>query len=256
MKIMVASDLHLEHGLGGLSQIIPETAFYEHPEVIVLAGDIDSHSNIQNTLEEICELFLDSRVIYIPGNHEYYSMHLSIDEINRRLFKEVDDLKDFYKVELLNNSSTTINGINFYGGCMWSDVKDGDQNCITCGDEDFIGMTIDKSRELHDKFKVGLDNHIARYGMEKSVVVSHFSPSMRYSHPGFPLKDGYARYFSANMDQYLDSKLKAWIFGHTHFSVHDIAKNGTHVISCQKGYGFEEGSIYLSKPKPFTVFDI
>ena len=255
MKIMVASDLHLEHNVGGVCQVIPENAFYQRPDVIVLAGDIDTSSNLEESLHDICDTFIDIPVIFVPGNHEYYSRLYDFEYIQNRLRNIIDRLKQKFDIRYLDNSSTTIDDINFYGGCMWSDVKHGDQYSVTCGDEDMIGMTIEQSRKLHAQFKAGLDDHIAVHGLETSVVVSHFSPSMRYSHPGFS-KDGHAHYFSANMDQYIDSKLKAWIFGHTHASVYDVAKNGTQVISCQQGYGFEKGSIYLDDPKPFSMFDI
>ena len=69
MKIQIASDLHLE----GRKGYMPERAAFDpvpSRDVLVLAGDIGTHLLAQEFVLRVLEI---SPVIYVPGNHEYYT---------------------------------------------------------------------------------------------------------------------------------------------------------------------------------------
>ena len=72
-SFQIASDLHIEYKNNDvhdpLNYIIPSA------EVLILAGDIGSfykHHQLKSFLKRLCEYF--QAVIYIPGNHEYYTI--------------------------------------------------------------------------------------------------------------------------------------------------------------------------------------
>ena len=69
MKIQIASDLHLELRRNHEPELHD---FYpvEDRDLLVLAGDIGAYMNAWGFIEEELRR---SPVIYVPGNHEYYS---------------------------------------------------------------------------------------------------------------------------------------------------------------------------------------
>lgn len=261
MKIMVASDLHLEHR-NGLMDVLPQHALFQQPDVLILAGDIHCHLGLKDTLTDICELFPDTLILYTTGNHEYYSRRYTMDEIDVTIRIIEGDLNNQgYNFRFLNNDSFSYQGIHFYGGCMWSDLH---HKYPTIANTDSVmvrtddgGLNEDDVRGLWLKFKYGLDNHIEKYGSENTVVVSHFSPSIDFGNPLIDNDGSFIEYyFSASMDTYLnDMSLKAWFYGHTHYSQqHTMECSGCLVASCQGGYPHENGIIH--EPKPFTIFEV
>ena len=69
MKIQIASDLHLEKR----RDYEPELHDFfpvEDRDVLVLAGDIGTYMQAWSFIEQELRR---SPVIYVPGNHEYYS---------------------------------------------------------------------------------------------------------------------------------------------------------------------------------------
>lgn len=247
MDIMLASDLHIEF-LPSLHSVIPENVLYKHPDVLVLAGDIDGHPYLEYSLEEFCELFMDSMIIYTPGNHEFYTDDgLTKEEIDKKI-KDIEyklNLKG-YKFKVLQNESFTYEGIHFYGGTMWSDINV-DKPEVANGDSFNIRTDlsseydVDVCRAYWSKFKDGLDEHLDKYGTENTVVISHFSPSIQFNNPFVPDSE-LTYYFCASMDAYLEMPIKAWLYGHTHYSMREVMPNGCVVMSAQGGYHFANES--------------
>lgn len=263
MKIMVASDLHLEHR-NGLSEVLPQNAMFKNPDVLVLAGDIHSHLSIKETLIDFCELFPDTMILYTTGNHEYYSRSLTMDMIDNKIRDAEQELISLgYKIRFLNNESFSYQGIHFYGGCMWSQLHHKypqiaftDAGMINLSKD--VGLHENAVIKLWEGFKDGLDKHIETYGDENTVVISHFSPSIDFDNPFIPPRDDcfLTYYFCAPMDKYIkEMKLKAWFYGHNHYSTQKvIEESGCLVASCQAGYP-REHEVH-PEPKPFTVFEI
>ena len=73
MRVQLLSDLHLEfHRDGGkafLKSLDPSGV-----DVLVLAGDVDvAAGGLLQSLTSICRLYRDSSVVYVAGNHEFYT---------------------------------------------------------------------------------------------------------------------------------------------------------------------------------------
>lgn len=265
MKIMVASDLHLEHR-NSISEVMPQNAMFANPDVIILAGDIHSHLGIEKTLFDICDMFPDSLVLYTTGNHEYYSNELTMSDIDSNI-RNIEEklISQGYKFRFLNNESYNYQGIHFYGGCMWSKLHEKhpqiaftDASMINWTDTE--GLNSFNVTKLWEAFKEGLDSHLEKFGAENTVVFSHFSPSLDFINPFVaPQEDCFLDYyFSAPMDKYIkETKIKAWFYGHNHYSEQRvIEKSGCLVASCQAGYPRENENEVPPNPRPFTVFEI
>src|SRR5258708_6266106 len=69
MILQLLSDLHFEmmvdKGKSFINSLDPTGV-----DVLVLAGDIDSYKNIEDTLKAFAEKY--QRSIYLPGNHSFY----------------------------------------------------------------------------------------------------------------------------------------------------------------------------------------
>ena len=90
MKIQIASDLHLEFGN---RRVPPAHSFrpVSDRDVLVLAGDIGRQRMARFFVEREMAI---SPVVYVPGNHEYYSSRsrASIDGDWREIAAEHPDL--------------------------------------------------------------------------------------------------------------------------------------------------------------------
>ncbi len=106
MKIITYSDLHLEFG-GNWR--IPDNI---DSDIMILAGDIITFRNFQ-PLHTLLENW-DKPVLYVTGNHEYYNCRMGESEAAFRA-RLNDHLP---RVRYLQNESTSIDGVHFFGGTM------------------------------------------------------------------------------------------------------------------------------------------
>lgn len=89
LKIVAISDVHLGNGTrkARLKEFV-DMINYEHPDLIVIAGDLIDNSLLplyqQNMVEELNRLKAPMGIYMVPGNHEYIS---GIEECKRFLEK-------------------------------------------------------------------------------------------------------------------------------------------------------------------------
>src|ERR1700674_5752821 len=114
-RIITYSDLHLEFGSGWM---LPPAV---NGDVMILAGDIVTLSDYE-PLDQILRKW-KKPVLYVTGNHEYYTRRPMNEEECR--FKAW--LEDRHQhVKLLLDEEVSIGGVNFFGGTMWTDFNGGD----------------------------------------------------------------------------------------------------------------------------------
>ncbi len=112
MKILTYSDLHLEFSHDWLP------ARDLDGDLLILAGDIISfkdYSPINRLLEG-----WKNPVLYVAGNHEYYT--------RQPMDRENEAFKSWLKenhpnTHLLVDEAIEIDGINFFGGTMWTNFN-------------------------------------------------------------------------------------------------------------------------------------
>lgn len=240
MKIRLLSDLHME----GYKY------YYEYAgeDIVVLAGDIHTKNRHRFIIEQIPP---NVKILFVCGNHEYYGS--TFENVNDFFY---DLQAEYHNFHFLNNESMVIDGVDFYGGTMFSDwelysdswtVRQRAKNMIA----DFtwikkIGRdgqervwNVEDHLAQHLLFREGLIQWLAESKTEKKVVISHFVPSGTCIHPkwiGSPLNP----YFTNLMEEYMGWD-GLWLFGHTH-DRHDKMIGDTRLVCNPKGYGQENES--------------
>ncbi|MCC6609165.1 MAG: metallophosphoesterase [Burkholderiales bacterium] len=236
MRMHVLSDLHLE--------VSPFTPPDTRADVVILAGDVH---NASRGLEWAVRSFRGKRVVYVPGNHEYYDGEL--DAIGRALAVDAARLG----VTLLDNAEAVIDGVRFLGTTLWTDFcLDGierreevmalarpyvvDFRAIRSGSGPF---TPEASVDLHLTARAWLEARLAARFDGKTVVVTHHAPHPGSIHARFANHPANGSFVS-NLEP-LMGRTALWIHGHTHNSF-DYRVNGTRVVCNSRGY-------VLTKPR-------
>jgi len=176
MRIITYSDLHLEFGSGWM---LPPAV---HEDVMILAGDIVTLRDYE-PLDQILRKW-KKPVLYVTGNHEYYTRRPMNEEDNR--FKAW--LEDRHPhVKLLLDEEVSIGGVNFFGGTMWTDFNGGDLRAMETArsqmndyrliyNSDQTLFTPADSITLHENFASKLLNWFGKNLSGPRVVISHNAP--------------------------------------------------------------------------------
>lgn len=260
-----ASDLHLERYISreyNFNDFIKPVA-----PILILLGDIGtSSSNILQTFLYDCSKAF-TLVLYVPGNHEYYSDGLTINQINDYFTCLT---KSFHNIIFMNNKTYehTINGktITFIGTTLWSKILSTERAYINGVSNDFKKIYV-KERILLDvrtynnfhrenvnwliaelnKIKSANDLSVDK-SPDKSVdsltqpnnitiILSHHLPSYNLIAPKYTSHMGNSMYVT-NLNYILESySVSHWLFGHSHATVNNII-SGTVCCSNPLGYKF------------------
>jgi predicted phosphodiesterase len=234
MKIHVLADLHLEFG-----EFSPPPVA---ADVVVLAGDIHIKGR---AIPFIRNLFPDTPVIYVPGNHEYY----------RGALPKLDDtLRDAARdtpVHYLENEEWKLDGVRFLGCALWTNYTlfgfDRRAECMAAAElamndyalirvsPKFRRLTPAHTAILHRRSRQWLEERLAEPFQGKTVVVTHHAPSLRSVQPRFH-EDPVTAAFAENMEDFIRAHpIDLWIHGHTHHCV-DYAIGNCRIVSNQRGY--------------------
>ena len=239
MRLQIMSDLHNEFEV---KPIVRTGA-----DIIVLAGDIAAKAS---AIPWILDVYEDSPVVYIAGNHEYY--HSDILEIDDQLKKACSKTN----IRFLQNKMRIINGIRFLGTTLWTDfhyngheMRDYYMNYAKRSMSDFSNIKYDnkrftpeKSFELHVDARNFLREHLIKMFDGKTVVITHHGPfpgAVSKNYTNSPLNPA----FVVDMtDLMLDYEPDLWIYGHTHDQFMDTIIGKTRVVSNPRGYPHERDS--------------
>ena len=242
MKIQVLSDLHLEV-LSNRARKLSHSE-NEMATVLILAGDICelNYTDLLTAfLADVASRFY--QVIYVPGNHEYYHGALSDDVLGKKICDAWDN------VHYLNCDTVTIDGINFIGATLWTNMAGCNAdylNLISYNLNDYrlialndnmrnkaitANDTINLFHEAHSFFSAKM----LEYAGHRNIIVSHHAPSRQSIH---------ANYFNNPINPAFYSDIEAdvlkwqpilWIHGHMHNSF-DYMIGDTRVICNPRGY--------------------
>lgn len=260
MKIQLLSDLHLESHPGFAPQPAPGA------DVLVLAGDIGSYQAGSKLTDSDFGLARFSPlptsrggagwptpVLYVPGNHEYDA--LDFDQCHARLQSACTRLG----ITWLERESVVLQGVRFVGTTLWSDfdalapANNGDPKALaqqlkarekafraanfylrktggTLGGEPLVAAQV---RELALTCQAWLHSalHVPFDG--KTVVVTHFAPSLHSADPRYGRNPGTAGFCNA-LEAWLPLAT-AWLHGHLH-SPSDYCLGGCRVVANPMGY--------------------
>lgn len=243
MLIRYCSDLHLEGSAGTPAQ--QETKFLPHDlrdpgAVLVLAGDICSKMAV--LIEFICHIeHRFKKVIYVPGNHEYYGSEMCAWN---RVFRNTARAKftnTYFAVGTVEYC--TIDNVDFIFGTMWADGGKTYQEELMVGRgiADFTHIKFDdrlfKVSDMQTLHRYQLSDiaHLLDRSINKTVVVTHHLPSYSICHPRFGT--AYNGGFASAADDVVNLA-NFWIHGHTHDTI-DVTLGNTRVVANPAGYGRE-----------------
>ena len=252
MRIQLFSDLHLERYPHFRPQILPGI------DVVVLAGDIGSYQEGSRLEDQDFGLerfsphnpdLAGKQVLFIPGNHEFDG--LDYDETYARLRATCERLG----ITWLDREVTTIGHVRFIGTTLWSDFE-----ALALRETDLTKQLQQRNKAFraanyylakNTTFKNGepvLAEGWRELGLDcqtwlraalatpfdgKTVVVTHFAPSLLSADPRYGVTPGTAG-FCNSIDE-LFKQADVWMHGHLHCMNDYVVegRDGAHSWSCR-----------------------
>lgn len=252
MKLWIISDLHLEFGEPFL-QTPPEDI-----DVLVCAGDVLTKGLVPS-IQWLADAYAHTLpVIFVPGNHEFYSASVEESIRDARKFAA-----GFSNIHFLEKDAVEIGGVRFIGGTLWTDFRLFGRNpgvsmsYAQSGMNDFKKIKFSKTpycrfKPIHAYRKhVETRDYIAAELREntgrKTVIVTHHAPSPRSIEPAFRHDPLSACYASDLDDLIYETRPALWVHGHVHHR-NDYVVGDTRVVSNARGYpdelsGFDPGLV-------------
>lgn len=242
MRIQLFSDLHLERNSDFQPRFAPDV------DVVVLAGDIGSYQPGSRLatgdfgLERFSPLRPGascSKVLYVPGNHEFDS--LDFDETYTRLRATCERLG----ITWLEREVALVGGVRFVGTTLWTDFE------ALVGSPSNLGRQMELRNKayraanfyLNKNTTLKLGEPVLAEGIRAmalecqawlrealgapfdgvTVAVTHFAPSLLSADPRYGLTPGTSGFCNA-LDELLPLA-DVWLHGHLHCA-NDYVVNG------------------------------
>ncbi len=228
MRIQYFSDIHLEFG----QCEFPQT----DADIVVAAGDIGVGTEGVDWLAKA-----PCPVIYVAGNHEYYSGDI---EYTRQ---QLETACRAAQVEFLENVRADLDDVRFLGATFWTDYAGVNENVMreaeqSMNDYHYIQyhgspLTADILLELHRESLEWLESELATAHKGKTVVVTHHAPTLKSWYRDQENSTDLRRFAYCNQYEELLKKytIDLWIHGHIH-TVSDYRSGGTRVVANPRGY--------------------
>lgn len=225
MRINYFSDVHLEFG--------PQTSPDNDADIIVAAGDIGVFKQGIDWLKQ-----LKKPVIYVAGNHEFYSQEYN--QTLKVLRKECAGSD----IHFLENDSFIFKGVRFLGCSLWADLYlDGEKTAKALGKvlNDFRKIKFDNEpfnqrdfSRLHYYSREWLEKELAKPYEGKTIVVTHHAPT-EWSWDNSRNKLKKIAYCTDLKYLFHEYEIEAWFHGHIH-SPGDYRIAGARILSNPRGY--------------------
>lgn len=252
MRLKLWSDLHLEFP----RSTVPINQ--DGADLLILAGDICLASEISDAAPffEKCAATFPS-IIYIAGNHEYYSgsWERAYDQIREALAPHKN-------IHVLDGEPITIQETPFWAGTMWTDF------------DNSIGVMRDAAHGMNDYRVIHTitgplhpEDTLARHRAQREAlaawiptvpqcaIITHHAPSKRSLHPRYTGSSVNAAY-SSDLTALMAPNVRLWCHGHTHDSF-DYQEGTTRIVANPAGYPINShGDRENKKFNPSLVIDL
>lgn len=227
---------------------------------VVLAGDVAPafHPRLPEILREIKSHF--SRVIYIPGNHEYYQTGGERKDVNSQ-WENLQRVCREEGVTLLDRGVEQLNSETVLMGCtMWfkhdpveqgkCKINDRFEICESGGTKPFLPeMRFQKDVQWMEETMMEMVE-----GGKKVIIVTHHLPLGKdifnyLNRPpiSYPYTFQESSGFTTDMSDFIRNhrkNIQAWCFGHTHTKLHfKDPFSGCQFYANPYGYPFENKTI-------------
>ncbi|MDF1589512.1 MAG: metallophosphoesterase [Gammaproteobacteria bacterium] len=248
MRIGLISDTHNEF-LRCDGQSVPNILLLSEVDVIVLAGDIDTEAHGARWAVRQSER-LDLPVIYLTGNHEFYSKNKTISEIRSEIKETIKGTNVHYSEHL----SFVIDDVKFICASLWIDFNllgpSRVAEAMTKGLTDMSDFESIREKsdmfiipntmmKWHNQAKEFIARELAEPFSGKRVVVTHHAPSANCLPEGWDRTRSLSlisTMYASNLDGLIEKYQPAvWLHGHIHTpKTHTISQ--TVVMSNPRGY--------------------
>jgi predicted phosphodiesterase len=246
-KAEVISDTHLnmwKYSDEQISDVFPGTAS-TGVSTLILAGDIGDpdESALYKALNIAQQRY--ERVIYVPGNHEFYNREPGSKKTPASVlawFQRLDD--QWSNFHFFYRRNEVIDGVRVIGATGWTTSPKMTlwSNLISeegKKDSEYIEQSLSKSKE-------------------PALVITHYPSTFRVLQENYRNKITQHDY-AQDLERLFLYPLNTWIFGHVH-QKHDFtlpyssSMNGSGVVRilCNP-YGYPNEGITSPLPKAFTV---
>lgn len=257
IRINPVSDLHVDIRGNALDSMPDVDA-----DVTVVLGDAMAPGTL--ALRRIRQLYpdRDRPLLYVPGNHDFYSHHDKHNPELKTTFEEqlarMPEVAHEEGIILLQDSSVEIDGVLFVGATLWTDFEVrppyvpfteavrtatkqmNDYRMIKTGagrSKDMLrpGMTID----AHKASVVYIEQALAdRPAGQACVVCTHHAPSPR-SLLRWPQAMDLDQCYASDLEARLmtgDAAPELFLHGHIHRRVDYEVGDGVRVVANPRGY--------------------
>lgn len=237
MKILLGSDLHLEHWRDQNKFIekypLPDESEYD---VVVLAGDIWTGMNGVEWSRRVVPN--NKHIVYIPGNHCYYGKDYTVLSEAFRNYK-------YENVHILMGDSIKLDDVTFIGATLWSKAELSGYPDV----RDLINRSISDFKVIRhgpiEMFSVGrmqlINDKESNYLREtvnstegKKVLLTHFMPTKDCINGKYK-GDALNPYFCNEIDDIV-AGVDLVLYGHTHERQDIIHASGVRMVCNPHGY--------------------
>lgn len=225
MRINYFSDVHLEFG----ALEAPDN----DAEIIVAAGDIGISTQGVDWLKA-----LNKPVIYIAGNHEFYTHEY------QQTLQLIRQQCAGSNVHFLENDCFVFQGVRFLGCTLWADLfVEGDKKAADLGKalNDFRRIQFDDKAfdaiefsQLYQSSKAWLEQELAQPFSGKTVVITHHAPS-QWSWNESPHALKKLAYCNDLKSLLHEHEIAVWFHGHVHSQI-DYRISDARILCNPRGY--------------------
>lgn len=207
MHFQVFSDLHTEWDKNGADPILSTLQLSQLADYYVFPGDIGH--NPDDTYNDLLKFIPEDKLIYIPGNHEFYG--LNFETVEKSGWHS-------HTIKILKNKTLIV------GNPLWTFIPEYHMEAAPHFTNDFgaIRRLTPKiwnkwHKECVLKLKQAINSEEGNY--LELVIVTHFAPLFDSVHSSF-LGDKANCLFANDMSEFIEEfKPDLWIHGHMHHTV-------------------------------------
>jgi predicted phosphohydrolase len=193
--------------------------------------------------------FAAKPVLYVAGNHEYDGS--SIPHLTAKLRDEAAGSNTTF----LENDVVVIGDTRCVGCTLWTDFAllglDDHRDAMLRAEDGltdyrrirrsptYCKLRAFDTMAFHKESLDWLEQQLETKHDGPTVVITHHAPSRECvleKFDGHPLSPAYA----SSLEHLIDGRATVWVHGHTHRHL-DFTRNGTRVVSNQRGYPDEPG---------------
>lgn len=220
---------------------------YNDNIILCICGDLGERYEGILWIQKVLKLFPQLRIVYTPGNHEFYESN--IDILTYDLYQIGQEIDRLFILDGKYIFEHIIENIHFIGAPLWTDFNN---NSCTIKNEvqrqlnDYKAIRSTNDFKLITSERILNEHYIQKKNIFKklekctgiSIVLTHHSPILLDISKINNLTYGYCSDLVDNLNN-LQNLPKYWLSGHTHQShVKDItfSKGIVQFISNQMGY--------------------